>query len=148
RVGRPEYRQVERRIGAGEIDHGFSLWVLAQAGDHQVDLAGGEKGNTVGAVDRGQGQLDAELVGQQLRGVDVQPTGREVWAYRAEGREVLGHGQCQHATGSDVGQGVGLGLGQGQSATAEQGGQEQRAEVFHGNASQVSTEVACPGQCT
>ena len=41
-VFRAEHAEVEGRVSGGKVDHRFTFRVLAQAGDHQVDLACGE----------------------------------------------------------------------------------------------------------
>src|SRR5690606_27285301 len=91
-VFRAEHTEIEGRVCSGEVDHRLTFGVLAEAGDHQVDLASGEEGDAVGAIDRSQLQLHRQRVGEQLRGIDIQAARFHIRADRAEWREILRYG--------------------------------------------------------
>src|SRR5690606_1336173 len=130
-VFRAEHAEVEGRVGGGEVDHCFTLGVLAQAGYNQVDLAGGEERDAVGAVDWGQLQLHRQLVGQQLRGIDIEAARFHVRADRAERREILRYGDFQYAGLADVFERIGVNGAGAEGQGGEEGTQQCAVKSAH-----------------
>ncbi|QTK78735.1 hypothetical protein AT6N2_C0899 [Agrobacterium tumefaciens] len=102
---------IKGRIGGGEVDDLFTVRVLAEARNDEVDLVGLQIGNAVGAGDRHEFDLYAELLADQIGNVDIVALGRHVRADAAEGRKVLRDGDTDRAAGGDVTECIGKGYG-------------------------------------